>query len=225
MSPRVIVDSAIYAGLDFIAITDHNSSAMADAVAEAARQRSLGFLYGIEIQTAEEVHVLGYFDDPESLHGFAEEIYPLLPDKACDPAAFGDQVIVDVDDEILGYEPKLLVNSLGLSFERAVDCIRLHGGLAVPAHVDRAPFGVLAQLGYPPAGWFFPMIEVSGAVMPKGFGSAKRLCTSDAHEPSRIGHRSTRFVLEGISVEELELAAMGVDGRSMVCEGGERRSK
>jgi len=225
MSPRRIVREARARHIDFIAVTDHNSAAMTEIVAEAASEAGLAFLYGLELQTREEVHLLAYFDEQRPCAEFSDTVYALLPDRPNEPAYFGDQVWVDIDETILGYEPKLLVNSLDLGFDEAVRLVRAYGGLAVPAHVDRETYGLIAQLGFVPAGLTFDLVETVSGVLPDGFGTAVPVCSSDAHQPGHIGRRTTVFEMNECTVEEMVLAARGVDGRTVACCLDERRTK
>lgn len=224
MSPRTIVRMAVRKGIELIAVTDHNTTAMVDAVAEAAAEAELEFLYGIELQTREEVHLLAYFDESAACQRFTATIYPLLPDRANQPAYFGDQVVVSVDEEIVGHEPKLLLNSLDLGFDEAVALVREHGGLPVPAHVDRETFGLIAQLGFPPESLVFDLVETISGELPGGFGQAIAICSSDAHRPDQIGRRRTVFEIEETTTEEMILAARRIGGRSVVCVMEERRT-
>jgi 3',5'-nucleoside bisphosphate phosphatase len=213
MTPRGIVDAALAAGLDLIAVTDHNTAAMTPIVARVAEERGLSFLYGIELQTREDVHLLAYFDDEQTCRSFSDEIYALLPDSAEDPYGLGEQLLVDADGTVLRREPKFLVNGLDLSFVESVARIREVGGLAVPAHVDREFFSVASQLGRLPDGVDFPILEVRDTPVPAFCEDATILRTSDAHTPEQIGARVTYITLETVSVEELRLATSGVGGR------------
>lgn len=215
MSPRAIVDAALIRGLDLIAITDHNTCAMAPVVGRLARSKGLCFLYGIEVQTQEEVHLLAYFDNPSSCTAFSDEIYPFLPDVPNDPAYFGVQVVVDADEEIVRVEPKLLLNSVTLSLEEVVARVVARGGLAVPAHADRAGFGIIYQLGFIPPELEFSIIELDGDDIPAGCERYAVLHSSDAHYPWEIGRRTSLLTLEKVSVDELRCAAAGVNGRSI----------
>ena len=216
MVPRAIVATALARGLNLIAITDHNTCAMAEAVARVASAHGLAFFYGIEFQTAEEVHVLAYFDDAAHCHAAAAEAYAYLPDRRNDPLIFGDQVIVDEEETILGFEPKLLVNSLSLDIEDVFHLIRKHAGLPVPAHVDREAFGIIAQLGFIPDNLQPALVEVTGKTVPSLIGDIAVLRSSDAHGLDEIGQRTTMIVLESISVRELRRAAAGIDGRMIL---------
>jgi hypothetical protein len=132
-------------------------------------------------------------------------------------------VIVDVEETILGCEPKLLLNSLDLGFNEAVALVRACGGLPVPAHVDRETFGLIAQLGFVPEGLSFDLVETMTGVLPDGFGGAAAICSSDAHQPDQIGRRTTTFRMHEPTIAEIILAARRIEGRSATCCREERR--
>jgi predicted metal-dependent phosphoesterase TrpH len=69
MHPRAIVERAVAEGLDIIAICDHNASENVPYVTAAARGKPLAVIGGMEIASAEEVHVLALFDNPDGLMG------------------------------------------------------------------------------------------------------------------------------------------------------------
>jgi len=186
MSPRAIVDAAVESGVDLIALTDHNTCAMGPIVAHTAEKAGLAFLYGIELQTSEEVHLLAYFDDGEACRALSEEVYAHLPDVKNDPRYFGDQVVVDEQENIVRTEEKLLLNSITLSLEE-----------------------------FFPETVAFPIVEVWGATIPNECGKRAVFRSSDAHEPEQIGRRTTVLTMERASVEEILLAAGRVGGRSI----------
>ncbi len=216
MSPHAIVDTAQEKGLDLIAVTDHNTAAMTPAIAQVARDKGLAYLYGLELQTREDVHLLAYFDDEVTCLAFSEEVYSLLPDKYEDPYGLGEQVQVGAEENILRYEPRFLVNGLDLSFAGATQRISELGGLAVPAHIDREFFGALSQMGELPEGLDFPIIEVRGENFPEACGNAAVLRTSDAHFLEDIGRRVTCITVNELTIDELRKAAAGLGGRSIV---------
>jgi len=218
MSPRGIVDAALAVGLDLIAVTDHNTAAMTPSIAQVAREKGLAFLYGLELQTREDVHLLAYFDDEATCMAFSDEIYALLPDTYEDPYGLGEQVQVDAEGNTLRYESKFLVNGLDLSFADATLRINKLGGLAVPAHIDREFFSVLSQMGELPEGIDFPIIEVRDTRIPEICVDAAVLRTSDAHFLEKIGERVTRITVEQLTIDELCRAAAGISGRSIIGE-------
>ena len=77
MTPPAVVLAALEAGLDMIAICDHNSAANVAAVQEAAGDL-LTVVPGIEITTAEEVHVVGLFPNVETAEAASDEISLML---------------------------------------------------------------------------------------------------------------------------------------------------
>src|SRR5574344_45835 len=89
MSPREIVARAVKAGMQGIALTDHNSSKNCPAVAECARRAGLLFLSGLEVCTAEEIHTLTLFDTVEAAAKMTDWGYEARIKRVNDPEAFG----------------------------------------------------------------------------------------------------------------------------------------
>jgi hypothetical protein len=68
-TPAELVRACREAGITTMAVTDHDTTAAIPAAAREAKRAALGFVPGIEITAAwrgSDVHVLGYFFDPES---------------------------------------------------------------------------------------------------------------------------------------------------------------
>lgn len=161
MIPPLIVAQALELGLDLIAITDHNASANVTAVQQAAAGSDLVVLPGMEVQTSEEVHVLCLFDHLEQLLAWQERVDTVLPPLENDAEHFGDQFIVDETGDFLRREPRLLLTSASLTFEQVLQEVRDLGGLAIPAHVDRKAFGLIANLGFVPPWAPVEALEIS----------------------------------------------------------------
>ncbi len=85
MTPPAIVAAALEAGLDMIAICDHNTAGNAAAVQEAAAAQAaaggppLVVLAGMEVASAEEAHVVGLFPDAAAAERAAAEVRAVLP--------------------------------------------------------------------------------------------------------------------------------------------------
>lgn len=160
MTPNNICAMALVKGLELIAVTDHNSVKQLPSVAKVAERMELRMLYGCELETAEEVHVLGLFaklDDAMSLQNWIDSVMSVIPN---DVDYFGKQEIMDDNDQIIGSEPRLLLVSLEASLEETIDAIHSHGGKVVLAHVlDRAN-SVTRQLGFIPPGLKYDGLEV-----------------------------------------------------------------
>lgn len=66
-SPAEVMSSARSAGLDVVALTDHDTTAGWGEAADAAAEVGIGLVRGIEISCAHEgisIHLLGYLQDP-----------------------------------------------------------------------------------------------------------------------------------------------------------------
>lgn len=69
LSPTALANAAAAAGLDVIALTDHDTAAGVEEALAAARDLPLRVIPGIEISTStgiHEFHVLGYWIDPRA---------------------------------------------------------------------------------------------------------------------------------------------------------------
>jgi PHP family Zn ribbon phosphoesterase len=223
MSPRAVVDRAKSCGIDWMAITDHNSLANCPAYAAAAAAAGLSFTWGVEVQTSEEIHLLVYFDDPGAAQAFGKELYASLLPIGNDPEFFGDQVIIDENENILGMEPKALMNSSVWDLSTAVGEARGHGGYCVPAHVDACVNSLIGQLGFLPAEPQFDLFGLTAKAdlneflqgHPELAGKSWLRC-SDAHYLADLGSGSSRILAAGPSVGELAKAALGLAERKIL---------
>ncbi len=212
MSPRNIVNKASEAGLGIIAITDHNMTENSFYAHELGEKSGILVLFGMELQTEEEVHMLAIFDSFETAFLFQQTVYDLLPPVKNDPDFFGDQVVVDGNDQIVRFEDRLLLNSAQISIAAAVSWIKSHGGLAIPCHIDSPTFSIISQLGYVPDGIPFDALEIrdiknAHALAPLILQKhAPFVAFSDAHYLQDIGRRATRLDLDEPSCKEIERA-------------------
>lgn len=220
MYPRAVVERARAAGLDIIAVTDHNSMENAAAVAEAAAGTGLAVLPGLELATEEEAHILGLFEQGSDLGPLLAAVYERLPDVPSKRSFVEDQVIVDAEDGVTGFNPHCLIGATTLTVYEAVGLIHRHGGLAVASHVDREAFSVISQLGFIPPDLSLDAVEVSPLLSfdeaRAAFGPLSPLPLvrfSDAHRPEEIGRATMEFLLAGPSLEEIRKALAGQDGR------------
>ena len=160
MHPSAIVDAAIRAGLDSIAVCDHNSAENAAAVQRAGNAAGLAVIPGMEITSSEEVHILGLLPDIAAAMELQSKVYRSLPGRN-DESAFGMQVIANEFAEVLGFKEHLLSGATTLNLDRVVAAIHDVDGLAIASHVDREGFGIIGQLGFIPPGLPLDAIEVS----------------------------------------------------------------
>jgi hypothetical protein len=212
MSPAKIVQTAMSATLDIIAVTDHTSGKNARAVTEAAAGLPLAVIPGMEVQSREEVHLLCLFESLEALEQWDADIYPHLPDVHNDPALFGHQPIVDKEGYVLRFEERLLISSLDLSLEEIAAGVRERRGICIPAHVDREAFSIVHQLGYIPSGLSIAAVEITGG-HEREPESYEVVTASDAHFLRDIGKRRTLFLLEAPTLGEMRQGLRHEGGR------------
>jgi len=221
MSPRVIVERAREAGLDIIAVTDHNMAENTPYVKEAGERSGLVVLAGMELQTREEIHLIAVFDEYDTAYEMQLMIYDLLPPVTNDVEFWGDQVVVDGEDNIIRSEERLLINSAGISIEDAVSWIKSHGGVAIASHIDSPTFSIISQLGFIPADIPFDALEIRDRgkaesfrpfIMRKGLPF---VTFSDAHYPGDIGKRRTVLTLDAPDCANIEGALKAEGGKDL----------
>jgi len=219
MIPPLIIRRARELGLGLIGITDHNSAENVAAVIEAAEGSGVAVLPGIEVQTREEVHLVTLFDTVQQALAWQMVVFDHLPDIKNNEDHFGAQFVVDATGEYIRRNERLLVTSTDLSLEAVVTRVQDLGGLAIPAHVDRPAFSLIANLGFVPPDLNLPAVEMfrssQESEMRQRFPQIKGLtlvCNGDAHRLNEMTAR-TMFKIAAPTVVELILALQGERGR------------
>lgn len=196
MSPSEIVARAVAAGIDGIALTDHQSARNTPAIAECARRAGLKCLFGMEVQTAEEVHTVALFDTTEQALALTDWVYAAMPKRVNDPETFGDQPVVTWDDDIVEMEWRILAMGCRRTIPETAAKVHELDGLYIAAHIDRPNFSVISALGaipepppttncQQPTTKYFDAVELSRTAdeslwLPKAAGYAV-IRSSDAH--------------------------------------------
>ena len=161
MTPNNIVNMAAISGLDTIAVSDHNTVGNVRSAIEAGKTCGVNVIPGMEVETSEEVHILTLYPSIEIAEDVAKEVYKKLPDIKNRADIFGEQIYMDKEDNIIGYEEKLLISPTTLALEDLFDLVKSAGGLFIPAHVDRHSYSVLTNLGFIPDDLDIQHIEIS----------------------------------------------------------------
>ncbi len=188
-------------GIEWVGITDHNTCGNVKVFERVFSKYGIKVLPGIEIQSAEEVHVLGYFESVERAEDFSRIIYSHLPDIKNDPERFGYQLFVDEEDHFKGMEERILASSTDLNLDELFEIIKAFNGIFVYAHVDRA-FGVLKQLGFIPDNPPYDALEAIGKIK----SDKTVLKSSDAHSLDQIGTSMVKVMADKKTFEEFKLA-------------------
>ncbi len=181
MTPMNIAGMAHLNGLDMIALTDHNSAKNCPAMKAAAAHYGLSFIPGMELTTAEEIHILCLFPDVIRALEFDCYVHNRLIPVKNKPFIFGNQVIMGEDDVSTGEEELLLINATSIGLQGLPELAARWGGVVIPAHLDREANGLLAILGsfppdFSPAG--LEIVKNLPGDLPKGL---KIIKNSDAH--------------------------------------------
>jgi DNA polymerase III alpha subunit len=160
MTPNNIAGMAALKGLNLLALTDHNSCKNCPAFFEACRRQGIIPIAGMELTTAEDIHIVCLFQELEDAMRFGDEIRTRLMPISNRPEIFGNQLVLDKEDEIIGEEDKLLISATDLPIEDAIALARAFGAHVHPAHIDRESNGIVAILGDVPADYEFSIFEM-----------------------------------------------------------------
>ena len=221
MIPPLIVREALAHGIDLIAITDHNASANVRAVQRAATGTGLVVLPGMELQTYEEIHLLCIFGSLAQLESWQEMVDAHLPPRENVPNILGEQFVVDETGEFVGRERRLLATSTDIRLKEAVEEITRRGGLAIPAHVDRPVYSLLANLGFVPRDVPFHALEISPHTTPAAardrlseLVDTPLIQSGDVHHLDGFAS-TTVFNMARPTLSEIKLALQGKQGRTV----------
>ena len=207
MTPGNIVAMAGILELPVFAVSDHNSAKNLPAVCRLAAEQGLLAVPAMEISTAEEIHVLALFPSLDAALDMDAEIYACLPPIANRPEIFGDQLILDENDRVVGQAEKLLINAVSLSIEAVFEKVRQRGGVPVPAHIDKPAYSVLSSLGFLPPELHAQTVEVSPRGLERGFsppGACRVVSSSDAHSLEAM----TAHLPASLELPQVSLAAI-----------------
>ena len=156
----------------------------------------------MELTTSEEVHVVCLFPDVDSSLRFSGYVSERLPKIKNRLDIFGEQLIMDELDGVLGCEENLLSTASFISISEVFSLVSDFGGVCYPAHIDRPSFSVTANLGSFDESWGFINAELSAFAQTDKLTQAhpllknmRLLRASDAHFLENIGSASTELEL------------------------------
>ena len=188
MTPQNIVNMARIMGYDAIALTDHNTSRNCPAVIKVGEEVGITVIPGMELCTSEEVHIVCLFHGLQNALDFSDYVYSTLPPVKNRPSVFGDQLICNEQDEVIGTEEKLLITASGISCMKVVETVKKYGGICYPAHIDRSSFSIISNLGTIDEAFGFSCAEIFDITKEKELkeahpylNSLKIISDSDAH--------------------------------------------
>ena len=202
MTPANIVGIAKLSGIDAVALADHNAIANVKVAMDVGDAFDVVVVPAMELQTAEDIHVLCLFETFENLQSFYNDInFADIQNRA---EIFGEQLILDEDDNVVGTESRMLLVASGISVEYVCSLAQKHDGIAVAAHIDREENGMVAILGTVTEN--FSIVELSPTAdqtVDCHCKGRKVIVNSDAHTLADIGKANGEL-------EVIERSARGI---------------
>lgn len=188
MTPYNLVNMAKVMGLDVVALTDHNTCLNCKAALKAGEEAEILVIPGMELCTSEEVHIVCLFPDLKNAESFSEYVRTLIPPVHNRPQIFGEQLIMDEKDNVIGNESLLLTTAADISMSAVPKIVKEYSGIAFPAHIDRASYSIISNLGTIDGSMGFSSAELTpkaslGEYTEKypALGRMNILTSSDAH--------------------------------------------
>lgn len=160
MTPANIVGMAAVKGLDVIALTDHNSCKNCPAALIHGKNYGVTVIPGMELTTAEEVHVVCLFPSLRDAMAFDRYIYEHILPIQNKEEIFGKQQIMNEEDEVTGTVERLLISATDISFDNVFGLVASYHGTAYPAHIDKTTTSLLSNLGFVPPDSTFRCAEI-----------------------------------------------------------------
>ena len=203
MTPANIAGMASLNGLQILALTDHNSARNTPAFMDACEKMGIVPIPGMEITTAEDIHLVGLFRTVDDAMAFDHAIQPHRILYKNPVEIYGHQYVLDQEDKVVDEDEFLLSNALMLSIEDVVALIREYNGLVYPAHIDRESNGIIAILGAVPEELNFTVVEfhdpesIPSYIEMYGLSDKHIIVSSDAHYLWDIQDAIHAFEFEG----------------------------
>lgn len=210
MTPANIAGMAAVKGLDVIAVTDHNSCRNCAATIKMAEEYGVIALPGMELCTEEEVHVVCLFPDLYTAMDFDGYVYDKMLKIPNKEKIFGEQLLYNDIDDIIGKEPNLLLCNTSIRFDEVFALTEERNGIMIPAHIDKTTNSLIANLGFIPPDSQFTCAEVmdlnklSGLLDTHLYLSRCRIISnSDAHYLEHINEPEHTIDVAGLSAAEI----------------------
>lgn len=159
-TPASLAGMAAVIGLDIVALTDHNTARNCPAFFDAAEEVGIIPIAGMELTTAEDIHMVCLFPTLEDALGFNGLVDERIMKIKNRPTVFGEQLIMNASDEVIGRVDNLLSVATDISVEALPEIVADYNGICYPAHIDRESNGIIAILGTLPDTPHFNTVEM-----------------------------------------------------------------
>ncbi len=201
-TPYNLAGFAALSGINIMALTDHNTCKNCPAFFAAAKAYGIIPVAGMELTTAEDIHVVCLFETLEQAMAFDSEVDSRRIKIKNREDIFGEQLILGENDEVIGKEEHLLSNATTISLDEAPEIVKKYGGVCYPAHIDRDSNGIIAILGTLPETPKFNCVEIRDLKNIQPFTDRFNLSdkiiviSSDAHYLQDVRDKENFFELE-----------------------------
>lgn len=196
MSPLAIVTRAKEVGLNCLTLTDHNSAGNCAAMGRLCAKEGVLFFPGLEVTTAEEAHIVCLFGTADAALELGRAVYDALPRIENKPEKTGDQVLVNEEDEVEGFEDRYLGTACAFAIDDLRERVSSLGGLFIAAHIDKPCFSVISQLGFLTGDFSAVELSRAGAMREDArrlAGDYTAVTASDSHYIHTIGSARIEF--------------------------------
>ena len=159
MTPNNICGMATLTGLNIVALTDHNTCGNCETFLKVAKKHGLVGIAGMELTTAEDIHIICLFEFIEKAIAFSNEIQKHRLPFPNNEKLYGKQMYMDDEDNVIGVEENFLPLATTLGLDEAVCLAESFEAVVYPAHIDRMANGIVSILGTIPERPVFSCIE------------------------------------------------------------------
>ncbi len=200
-TPNNLAGMAALSEIEILALTDHNTAKNCPAFFEAAERYGIIPVAGVELTTSEDIHAVCLFEKLEDAMRFDKELEGRRLKVKNRPDIFGEQLILDGMDNVIGTEDYLLSYATDISIEDAPELVDSFGGVCYPAHIDRDANGIIAVLGTLPETPHFTAVEfhfgdkVSDYATKYDISGKTVVVSSDAHCLTDVRDKENYFEL------------------------------
>lgn len=158
-TPYNLAGMAALLGLQIMALTDHNTCRNCPAFFKACKQYGIIPVAGMELTTAEDIHIICLFETLQDALAFEESIEDrrtVFPNRV---DIYGEQMVLGEDDRLIETVENFLPVATSISLDEVPELVERFSGVCYPAHIDREANGIISTLGTLPPSPRFSCVE------------------------------------------------------------------
>lgn len=201
-TPNNIAGMATLNNINILALTDHNSCKNCPAFFTAAKRYGIIPIAGMELTTAEDIHLICLFEHLEAALEFDNALSPFRTVFKNRVDIYGEQLITDGEDNVIGVEENFLSIATALDIASAYKLVSDYNGICYPAHIDRQANGIVSVLGTVPTNPSFNCVEFHNKSNIKEYTQKYDLkdkhliISSDAHYLTDLREDNDYFIID-----------------------------